>query len=329
MNSNNTIKDLFNASKPQNNKLSDTENHSDSETDSQNSDFGYQDQSKTSAVKSKRKVENTYDSESSVDSESDIEEFDGESDKEDAGEESDKEDVGEESDKEDVRVVKPLSKEELLEYKKAEKKTGVVYMSRIPPFMKPIKVKRMLEKYGEIRRIFLAPEDPSMRKRRIKQGGSRRKGFTEGWIEFIDKKIAKTVAASLNSQPMGGKKRSFHYDMLWNLKYLPKFKWKDLTDQLAFERAEREQRLRNEMIQARTEANDFLQKVEKSKMIKGIELKKAIKLSKTKNNMPLQPSTENQHVPKRFKQFESTNIKSSNNSISANNSLTDVLDKLL
>ncbi|OMJ16568.1 Pre-rRNA-processing protein ESF2 [Smittium culicis] len=55
-------------------------------------------------------------------------------------------------------IVKPLTKEELLEYQKKEKKSGVIYMSRVPPFLKPNKVRRLLSKYGEIGRLFLAPE---------------------------------------------------------------------------------------------------------------------------------------------------------------------------
>ena len=35
---------------------------------------------------------------------------------------------------------------------------GIVYLSRIPPFMKPIKVKQLLSEYGEIGRVFLQPE---------------------------------------------------------------------------------------------------------------------------------------------------------------------------
>lgn len=44
--------------------------------------------------------------------------------------------------------------------------------------------------------------------------------FTEGWIEYLDKKIAKRVAVSLNCQNVGGKKSSQWYDELWNMKYL-------------------------------------------------------------------------------------------------------------
>lgn len=53
-------------------------------------------------------------------------------------------------------------------------------------------------------------------------GGKKRskysKDYTEGWVEFRDKRVAKRVAASLHNTPMGARRRSpFRYD-LWNLK---------------------------------------------------------------------------------------------------------------
>lgn len=42
--------------------------------------------------------------------------------------------------------------------------------------------------------------------------------FTEGWVEFKNKKIAKLVAKKLNNQAVGGKKRNPWYEELWNIK---------------------------------------------------------------------------------------------------------------
>lgn len=65
------------------------------------------------------------------------------------------------------------------------------------------------------------------------------KNFSEGWVEFEDKKVAKQVAAMLNGNPMGGKRRSaYHYD-LWCLKYLPKFKWDHLSEEIGAQGATR------------------------------------------------------------------------------------------
>ena len=75
--------------------------------------------------------------------------------------------------------------------------------------------------------------DPLLRKQRKQKGGNTGKNFTEGWVEFEDKAVARSTAAMLNGNPIGGKRRSaYHYD-LWSLKYLPKFKWDHLTEEIS------------------------------------------------------------------------------------------------
>lgn len=98
--------------------------------------------------------------------------------------------------------------------------------------MKPEKLKHLLSKYGDINRIYLVPEDKSLHKKRVAAGGNRRAKFTEGWIEFEDKKIAKRVAAMLNTTQIGGRKRDYYHDDMWNLKYLKGFKWDHLTEKI-------------------------------------------------------------------------------------------------
>jgi len=51
----------------------------------------------------------------------------------------------------------------LKEAEKADKK-GVCYLSRIPPRMDPLKLRQLLSPYGEIQRIYLAPEGTSFLK---------------------------------------------------------------------------------------------------------------------------------------------------------------------
>ena len=81
--------------------------------------------------------------------------------------------------------------------------TGVIYLSRIPPFMKPQKVRHLMSQYGEVDRIYLAQEDPKYRLKRKKEGKNKKKKYIEGWVEFKDKKIAKMVALSLNGKQIG------------------------------------------------------------------------------------------------------------------------------
>lgn len=77
----------------------------------------------------------------------------------------------------------------------------------------------MLEKFAEIGRIYLTPEDPSVTRRRRKMGGNKRVKYEDGWVEFMDKKKARRVAAMLNGQPIGSKNRGFYEHDLWTIKY--------------------------------------------------------------------------------------------------------------
>lgn len=113
------------------------------------------------------------------------------------------------------------------------KKSGVVYLSRIAPYMKPEKLKSLLEQYGKINRMYIVPEDASAYRRRVKKGGNRNKKYVEGWIEFVDKKKAKLIAENLNNREIGGKKRSYYHDDIWNMKYLKGFKWTHLTEKIS------------------------------------------------------------------------------------------------
>ncbi|PWW78964.1 hypothetical protein C7212DRAFT_275295 [Tuber magnatum] len=233
---------------------------------------------------------------SSASEEDDDDETDG--DDRDADEEEDEEEISEEQesirekgkkrsrnpDKHDGLLVtsssrlKPLSKEELAASKEATAKTGVVYLSRVPPFMKPMKVKSLLSHFGEIDRIFLSPEDPKAYARRVRFGGNKKRNFEEGWVEFKSKKVAKLVAETLNTTIIGGKKGNYYHDDVWNIKYLPKFKWHHLQAQIAYENASRQAKLRAEIAQATRENKTYIRNVERAKMVEKMESSKKRKL---------------------------------------------------
>uniref|UniRef100_A0A0K8R818 Activator of basal transcription 1 n=1 Tax=Ixodes ricinus TaxID=34613 RepID=A0A0K8R818_IXORI len=143
--------------------------------------------------------------------------------------------------------------------KPKKKIPGVVYLSYIPPKMNVKTVRSMLSKFGELGRIFLQPEKPNAKKAR---------SFTEGWVEFADKKDAKCVANALNGTQVGGKRRADYYYSLWSIKYLHRFRWTHLNERLAYEKAVREQRLRTEIAQAKRESNFYIASVEKSKRMR-------------------------------------------------------------
>jgi ESF2/ABP1 family protein len=83
-------------------------------------------------------------------------------------------------------------------------RSGVVYLSRLPPFMKPAKLRHLLQQHGDVLRLYLAaegapkhapmraltrpasplspaaPPDPTARLKRKKAGGNSGKRFKEG-----------------------------------------------------------------------------------------------------------------------------------------------------
>ena len=170
---------------------------------------------------------------------------------------------------------KVLSEKALKKARANQAKRGVVYLGSIPPFMKPQKLRQLLTPYGDLDRMYLMPEDPEIRARRKKFKGNTGKNFVEGWVEFRDKKKAKACAAMLNGTQVGGRRRGAHFSDLWNMKYLPKFKWDNLTEEIEYQKALREQRMQLELSVAKKERDFYLQKVEQAKQIEKMRERRA------------------------------------------------------
>ncbi|OSX59280.1 hypothetical protein POSPLADRAFT_1183979 [Postia placenta MAD-698-R-SB12] len=181
------------------------------------------------------------------------------------------------------KVVKPLTPEALAAFKAAQEKTGVVYISRIPPGMRPTKVRHIMSAYGEVGRVYLQQEDPKRAYLRRKYTSTKKAHFTEGWVEFKDKRVARSVAEMLNAQPIGGKKGTRWRDDVWTMKYLPKFKWNMLTEQIAHEAAIHSAQLRVELSQSRHEQREYLKNVELARVLD----KRAERKRKAEGSEPL------------------------------------------
>lgn len=135
--------------------------------------------------------------------------------------------------------------------------------------------------------VFADPKRAYLRK---KYTATKKAHYTEGWVEFKDKRVARSVANMLNAQPIGGKKGTRWRDDIWTMKYLPKFKWNMLTEQIgewprssslqgrfpllfspsyaAHEAAVHTARLRVELEQSRREQKDYLRQVELARVLK-------------------------------------------------------------
>lgn len=162
---------------------------------------------------------------------------------------------------------------------------GVMYISFIPPGITPIHIKQVFERYGEVGRIFLQPDDKKNRKGKRKKTTFTRGSYSEGWVEMADKRLAKRIALTLNNSPVMEWKKSKCADFIWNVKYLHRFRWTHLHEKLSYERAVRQQKMRTEFAQARRETEAFMANVDASKKwasIKERKEKKGIKLSETR-----------------------------------------------
>lgn len=179
------------------------------------------------------------------------------------------------------KVVKPLSKKDLEKYNKEQDQHGIIFISRIPPGMTPQKVKQIMEGFGKIERVYLTPESNERRKLRRKEyGKSGGKRYTNGWVEFCDKRIAKAVAFSLNGTPIGGRNRCIYAQDLWLIKYLPKFKWSDLTEKLSQEKEMRHQRLEVALARAKRQNELVLERMSQARGKEIYEQKKKKRLEK-------------------------------------------------
>lgn len=173
------------------------------------------------------------------------------------------------------RVIRSLSRARLAKHQEAADNAGVVYLSRVPPFMKPATLRNLLSGMGtEVKRIYLAAESQVARSGRVRAGGNKKKSYTEGWVEFDNKRRAKRIATMLNNTPIGGGNRGFHAYDLWNIKYLHKFKWSHLTEKMAYEARIKRDKMLAELSAAKKESTFYLRKVEQAKAIDAMEERK-------------------------------------------------------
>ena len=148
----------------------------------------------------------------------------------------------------------------LEELKEKNRRSGVLYMSRVPTGMKVSDLRKLLEDYG-MERCYLVP----LKKKFENIDGKRIQGYKEGWIEFEDKIYAKLAEYQLNGKQIGGSKKCPYKDELWNLKYLHKFKWNDLIENLTMEKKVQEKKLKIEISQSKRENDFIIKNYEKSK----------------------------------------------------------------
>ena len=143
---------------------------------------------------------------------------------------------------------------------------GIIYLSRIPPFMRPSTVRTYLSLHGTIGKLFLTPEPPTHYMSRRRHGGNKKHSYIDGWVEFSRKKDAKRCVDAINGRIVGGKKGGWYRDDVWNAKYLKGFTWGDLMGGVRAEEREREEKVRVGVSREGRERREFLKQVEMGKV---------------------------------------------------------------
>lgn len=110
------------------------------------------------------------------------------------------------------------------------------------------------EEMGLMCIVMIDPDPPqNLSSKKRQKDKHREHRFAEGWVEFMDKKVARSVAEMLNANTIGtsfpldsneqrecgltsfrvgGKKGSRFRDDVWTMKYLPRFRWDMLSEQV-------------------------------------------------------------------------------------------------
>ncbi|OIR57634.1 MAG: U3 snoRNP-associated protein Esf2 [Amphiamblys sp. WSBS2006] len=123
---------------------------------------------------------------------------------------------------------------------------GVVYMSRIPSFLSPRRLKELLERMGKVARMHFTEQ-------KNKSAGSR--GLKEGWIEFEKNEDAQNAEYFLNGREIGGRKNRWN-GVLWTIKYIDGFRWSQLQKETEISKMDHRERIRLEIEQEKEE-NEF------------------------------------------------------------------------
>ena len=192
-----------------------------------------------------------------------------------------------------------LTRDERLTSARAKPKPGVIYISRIPPYLKPQTLRHMISIHGTVTNLFLTPEPPSAYHHRVHtHHGNKKRQYIDGWIEFKHKRHAKACVDALNGRTtaeglgvgaIGGKKGGkgkWYKDDVWSVKYLRGFSWEELMQSARTEEREREERVRLGVIREKKERKAFLDGVQRAKIeeTRGKKMKRRFDLERTDGN---------------------------------------------
>ena len=146
--------------------------------------------------------------------------------------------------------------------KQRKPKTGVVYLSWVPPRMEVGTIRSLLGRAGGIGRVYLRRESAESRRTRAGlESGRTRAEWRDGWVEFTRRSAARRAVELVNGRAMTGPKRRGKWaDDLWCMGLLKGFEWADLVAETRTAGRERMLKVRAELAAARRE-REFVEEI--------------------------------------------------------------------
>ncbi|EPT31996.1 pre-rRNA-processing protein, putative [Toxoplasma gondii ME49] len=166
----------------------------------------------------------------------------------------------------------------LLVTKKRKREPGIVYISRIPPRMNRAALRRYFDRFGQLGRLHIQDESGAGDHRRNRRSSTPASSGvpTSGWLEFLDKRVARRVSRLLNGQPIGSAKRKSRWrEDLWCLTYLKGFSWQQLIEEKVYKHRVREARLNAALNEVKRQNSLYLELVDEQKRFLKMEEKRA------------------------------------------------------
>ncbi|PRP83441.1 RNA-binding region RNP-1 domain-containing protein [Planoprotostelium fungivorum] len=174
-------------------------------------------------------------------------------------ENSDSED--DEDDGDDLTVsLKPKKEKKLVAAE--ETQSGVVYLSRLPGFIKGYNwfKNNWSGPFGAVKSVHMTQVPMQKQKNR--------KYYKEAWVEFEKRSVARKVADFLNNAPVGRQftKDKREQDFIWNVKYLKGFKMADVVG--GDKQRLQQNRLKRRLEQEKKKGSNYMKRVDQANQTK-------------------------------------------------------------
>jgi len=156
-------------------------------------------------------------------------------------------------------------------WKKKQNKKGVIYISSIPFGCTHQSLFKIFEEFGKVTNVYLEAQlDKKTGQKKMLH--DHHAIYSEAWIEFKERKVAKQVVSLLNETELPKKysrKGSAARGHIWKMKYLKGFGWHHLKEYTDTVKTLQQKKYEIKIADAQRQASYFAEQVRKAKEMTG------------------------------------------------------------